>query len=442
MMFCVKISGFMVKDMGLAIGISVAIISLMIFMIIKFPKIKLGKFELQTFWIVPLVGIIVIFVLGLIDIDSALKGLVKSDSVNPIKILVLFFSMTFMSIILDELGFFEYMANLALKKCKTNQTRLFFSLYALTSILTVFTSNDIIILTFTPFIIFFTKSAKINPIPYLVSEFVAANTWSMMFIIGNPTNIYLATSFEIGFLEYFLKMALPTVVGGMVSLAILYLVFRKELKKEMIIEYHDVHVKSHKLVVSDVIILGFCTLVLVVSSYIGLEMYLVALACALMMLALLILYSIKKHNTVFLFDGFKRIPWSLAPFLVSMFIIVLTDDHYHITERIRASFNYGNDIFTYGISSTLMCNLINNIPMSVLYSSIIPSGNLKALFSTIIGSNIGAFLTPIGALAGIMWLSILKKYDIKYGFLSFMKYGVIVAIPTLVATLLTLMIVL
>ena len=439
---CAKISGFVEENMGLALGISVVIIALMIFMIIRFPKIKLGKFELQTFWIVPLIGIIVIFILGLIDIDSALKGLVKNDSVNPIKILILFFSMTFMSIILDELGFFEYMANLALKRCSTNQTKLFFSLYLLTSLLTIFTSNDIIILTFTPFIVFFTKSAKINPIPYLVSEFVAANTWSMMFIIGNPTNIYLATSFNIGFVEYFLKMVFPTIASGVTGLTILYLIFRKELKKEMVIEYHDVHVKSHKLVVSDVIILGFCTLVLVVSSYIGLEMYIVALSCALMMLAILILYSIKKHNTVFLFDGFKRIPWSLAPFLVSMFIIVLTDDHYQITEKIRASFNYSNDIFTYGISSTLMCNLINNIPMSVLYSSIIPSGNIKALFSTIIGSNIGAFLTPIGALAGIMWLSILKKYNIKYGFLSFIKYGVIVAIPTLLVALLTLLIVL
>ena len=71
------------------------------------------------------------------------------------------------------------------------------------AILTIFTSNDIVILTFTPFICYFSKNAKINPIPYLVAEFAAANTYSMMLIIGNPTNIYLATSASIDFISYF-----------------------------------------------------------------------------------------------------------------------------------------------------------------------------------------------------------------------------------------------
>ena len=79
--------------------------------------------------------------------------------------------------------------------------------------------------------------------------------------------------------------------------------------------------------------------------------------------------------------------------------------------------------------------------MSVLFSEIIPSNNLGALYATIIGSNIGAFLTPIGALAGIMWLSILKKHNVNYSFSSFIKYGVIVAIPTLIISLIGLMII-
>ena len=31
----------------------------------------------------------------------------------------------------------------------------------------------------------------------------------------------------------------------------------------------------------------------------------------------------------------------------------------------------------------------------------------------LIASNIAAFITPIGALAGIMWMSLLKSYDVK-----------------------------
>lgn len=94
-----------------------------------------------------------------------------------------------------------------------------------------------------------------------------------------------------------------------------------------------------------------------------------------------------------------------------------------------------SDILTYGVSSTLVANLINNIPMSVLYSAITETASPFAVYASVIGSNIGAFLTPVGALAGIMFTGLLKNLDVKFTFLDFLKYGVVVAIPTLFATL-------
>ena len=91
-----------------------------------------------------------------------------------------------------------------------------------------------------------------------------------------------------------------------------------------------------------------------------------------------------------------------------------------------------------------MSNLINNIPMSVLFSKVInftdPLSLNQAIYSTIIGSNIGAFLTPIGALAGIMFTDLVKRQEVKYSFVSFIKYGLIIAIPTLSVALLLLFI--
>jgi len=47
-------------------------------------------------------------------------------------------------------------------------------------------------------------------------------------------------------------------------------------------------------------------------------------------------------------------------------------------------------------------NLINNMPMGVLFFSLLAgSGDLTAIYATVIDSNIGAYLTPIGTLAGI-----------------------------------------
>jgi arsenical pump membrane protein len=77
--------------------------------------------------------------------------------------------------------------------------------------------------------------------------------------------------------------------------------------------------------------------------------------------------------------------------------------------------------------------------MSVLFCSIIesvaPAATKAAVFSAVIGSNVGAFLTPIGALAGIMWSSILKEHGHKFGYLDFLRIGVTIAIPTILTAL-------
>ncbi len=420
--------------------ISIITIILMIICIIKFPKINIKNVSIETFWIVPLISAILLLVIGVLPINDAIGGLTDSTNINPIKILVLFFSMTFLSIVLDELGFFDYIANVVLKHVKHSQMALFLLLYLITSILTVFTSNDIIILTFTPFIIFFSKKAKINPIPYLVSEFVAANTWSMFLIIGNPTNIYLASSFNVSFFEYMSKMALPTIAAGIVSLGILLLIFRKSLKEPLSVETNEVHIKNKPLLIINLICLSLCTLLLSISSYLPfeIEMYIISLSFSSILLIAVIVYSLVKRNGSLILNCFKRLPWTLLPFVLSMFIIVLSLKHTGVTNILTDILANGNHVFVYGIVSTVMCNFINNIPISVLFSEIIERGIESELYASIIGTNIGAFLTPIGALAGIMWLSLLKQNKVKFSFLTFTKYGSMIAIPTLLSALIAL----
>ncbi len=199
----------------------------MILSVLFFPKIKLGKLQIDSYWVVVLLGAAILLLCGQTDVRAIGLALIADTAVNPLKILVLFLCMAMLSVFLDELGFFRALAGFALRHAHSGQKRLFFSLYLMVAVLTVFTSNDIIILSFTPFICYFAREAKIDPLPYLAAEFVAANTWSMLLIIGNPTNIYLATAFGIDFISYFLVTALPTLAAGGVSLLLLFLLFRK-----------------------------------------------------------------------------------------------------------------------------------------------------------------------------------------------------------------------
>ena len=259
-----------------------------------------------------------------------------------------------------------------------------------------------------------------------------------MLIIGNPTNIYIGSNANLTFFSYLKVMALPTLFGGLTSLLILFLLFRNKLKEKIDATSEEIVIKDKFLLVVSLILLVICIILLAISNYINLEMYLVSLICALALLLFIIGNLIIHKDKTIIVNGLKRIPYSLFPFVISMFFIVLALEKQGITDNLKNVLNNTNTVFSYGTTSYLSCSLINNIPMSVLYSSI--SSDLGSIYSSIIGSNIGAFLTPIGALAGIMWLSILKKHEIKFNFLDFIKYGVIISIPTLAVSLLGLLI--
>ncbi len=432
--------------MTLTIIIAVLTCITLILSVLFVPKTSFKNFSFPAYPIAPILGAILLIVLGKISTDSVFNGLTSDNAVNPLKILTIFISMTTLSVFLDEVGFFSYLANKVLMKAKTSQIKLFLYFYIITSVLTVFTSNDIIILTFTPFICYFSKNAKINPIPYLVSEFVSANTWSMFLIIGNPTNIYLAGSADLNFFEYLKIMALPTLFGGLISLGLLLLFFRKSLKTPIFQTNENVKLKNKPLTIIGLIFLGATTILLAISNYIGIEMWIFSLSSAVLLFITVLIYKlIKKEKKTELVETLKRAPWILISFVLSMFIIVLTLDYQGVVEKIANLLGNNNTIFTYGYLSFISCNVINNIPMSVLFSQIIGTGLMNtslAVYATIAGSNIGAYLTPIGALAGIMWINILSKNDIKFSYLSFNKYGVIIGIPTMSATLLGLIIIL
>lgn len=423
--------------MTLSIIISAAACVAMIVAVLFYPKINIGCISLSSYWVVTLVGAILLLSTGAAELPGVISALLADTAINPLKILVLFISMTLLSIYLDELGFFRYLASTTLRRAGCSQMHLFFTLYVTVSILTVFTSNDIIILSFTPFICYFAKSANISPMPYLAAEFVAANTWSMALIIGNPTNIYLVTAAGGDFISYLVTMLFPTLISGTVAFFCLYFAFHKKLSQPIEATPEEVKLDDRLSLLVGIIHLAVCTILLAIGSYIGLQMWLVALVSALSLLTLTIIISfVRREAPVHTVASLKRAPWELIPFIISMFVVVESLHVNGVTDHIFRLLDTSAPIWSYGMTSFFAANLINNIPMSVLYSAILSGGaGEAAVYATVVGSNLGACLSPIGALAGIMWSSILKKHGLKFGYLDFLKIGITIAIPALIAAL-------
>ncbi|MCX6665113.1 MAG: SLC13 family permease [Euryarchaeota archaeon] len=434
--------------------------AVMIYLILRRPYlyIRLGirRIKLDTYFLGALIGPILIALFGILNYTQILRGLQGEGGLNPFGILILFLSMVFMSIFLDITGFFEYCARLALKFAGNSGRRLYFSIYIVVSILTIFTSNDIIILTFTPFIYYFAKNAEIDPIPYLIAEFFAANTWSMMLYIGNPTNILLAASFDIRFFEYFKYMFLPALTAGFVNMILLYIIFRKKVNKPI---KHEKSIKPIEAITDrsgaflGLCILAGCIIALAIAPYFHIDMWMISLGFAIALLVILLIRDsyhalLRKHIQTKRFvvkPTLRKMPLAIIPFVLALFITVEALRIYGITTDIGVFFRnivQGSQtiaVFLYGFTSAFTANILNNIPMTVAYVPIANAATqttmLPAILATTIGSNLGANITPIGALAGIMWMSILREKDVKITFKEFVKYGLLITPITLVACL-------
>ncbi len=434
-----------------------------IFLILRRPYLRFRarqrRLRLETYFLGALLGPVLLLSLGLLNFHQAVDGLSGTSGHSPLGILSLFLSMVFISIFLDITGFFEWCARRALRAAGGDGRRLFFALYATVALLTVFTSNDIIILTFTPFVCAVSRQGRINPVPYLMAEFFAANTWSMMLYVGNPTNILIASAFRLDFLEYTRWMFLPTLAAGLVNLAGLDLVFRREIRRPVAAAAGDpaAAITDRSGAVLGVILLAGCVLGLAAAPRLGIQIWAVALFFALALLGVLVVrrswvrllrQDPSLKGGVGLRATLQRMPWPIVPFILSLFVTVAALRHYGITSGVGrlAEEIFGREpvslVFAYGISSALAANILNNIPMTLAFASVMETLSGPALqaaaLATAAGSNLGANLTPLGALAGIMWMSILRWKRVRLGFLRFVLYGFLVTPISLAAALLVL----
>lgn len=420
------------------------------------------------YYISPLIGALLAVLLGVIDLGqvyTALIGMQFSQGIDfmhssgPFSTLVLFLSVAFVSLCLEVSGFFRYLAVRILQVVDGSGKKLFFTVFWISGLLALFTSNDILILTLTPFLIEFMDLAELDAVPYLVAEFFAANIFSMVFLIGNETNIIVAMAHELGFISFARLMVLPGLAGGIACFGALYLVFKDRI--DVVYKAEDlpqVDLDRWELVASS--LLAGTLLSLVVLSTFGFYLWHVALAWAAISFAIFVLPDTVEKcleraeaKELFIYRINEKMPWEVVPFLAGFFVLIhaflITGLTTSISNLLVSMTGQGlfETVFGVGILSTLSANLLNNIPMTVLLSEVLTgygSGieQLAALYSLVIGSNIGANITPIGALAGIMWMKMLNHEENRISFRQFFSVGWRATLPTAFACLLTLWILL
>ena len=385
------------------------------------------RFGIDRDWWIPVIAFGIAVGLSAVDMSA-----VRTAFAEKLDIIALIFSFSIMSEGLSASGFFRYLAYKIVALCEGNSTRLVLYMFTMTSAITFFTTNDIVVLVVTPIIVEVCYQAGIrNTKPILLSQFIAANTLSMGLLIGSPTNIIIAEELGIDFFDYLGLMLLPAFVAFVSSFLLITLIIREtELDSPRVFE--DLYIQPDYSMPQEVPepyftaqmrnwILIFSTFVALVAivTFLRASLFWCAVPATLIALG----YWVRSDDHTSPAVGpLKRLPFGVFFFGMTFFIFAESfSDTAFFTATVvpAAEALVGTQpvvaSLTGVLGSGLVVNVFNDLPAAALIAQLLSqlefgSSVVRTIFvqASLAGLNIGTYLTQAGALAGLIWFNQLR----------------------------------
>ena len=131
-----------------------------------------------------------------------------------------------MAITLDISGILQAAAFWVSNQGGNNGRKLYFYFYVLLTFVSMVIGNDPVILSGTAFLVYYTAATGLEPMAWLIAEFAAANTASMVLFVGNPTNVVICEGFQVNNAAFTAYTILPFIACNLACYAALAFQFR------------------------------------------------------------------------------------------------------------------------------------------------------------------------------------------------------------------------
>lgn len=409
----------------------------------------------------PAIGAAVLIMAGIVTVAD-LYQIVHIVSGAAITIL----STIVMSIVLENIGLFRWAAYNIVRRAKGSGILLYWYVILLCFLMTLFFNNDGSILITTPIIIQIVTILNLKmheKIPYLVAGALVATASSAPIGVSNLANLIALNIVGLDLNTYTYYMFLPSMLGISSIVILLFLYFYKEIPRRIsgfppaasspyppdvprgyyslgIVEkwahHHENRPNStyHPLAGSaeanketiDWWLFRVCLFLVVViragffaGSAVGIPIEWIAVFGALL-LVVLRTFRIRKSPV----DVLKKTPWHIILFAFSIYVIVFSLHNIGLTafivNHLKGLILMGDfhAVISYGLFITVMSNLLNNLPSVMIGTLALTDMGLSehtmqvSYLANIIGSDIGSLLTPVGTLATLIWMYLLRKNNI------------------------------
>ncbi|MEA1879463.1 MAG: arsenic transporter [Campylobacterota bacterium] len=392
-----------------------------------------------------IVGAAVALLLGVVNFDDVLT---VTDIVWDATLA--FIGIILLSMVLDEIGFFEWAALKMVKLSKGNGNLMFLYILLLGAFVAALFANDGAALILTPILLAKMKHLDMKPLAvfaFLMAGGFIGDSASNPLVISNLTNIVTAGYFDIGFWEYAKNMFLPNLLAVIASLVVLWLYFRKDIPKQIDIENlptPESVIKNQTMFRLSWWFLGLLMIGYFIGDYFNLPISLFALGGALIFLAIANHFKATSPMATI-----KSAPWQVVWFSIGLYVVVYGLKNAGLTDTVAswivllqeqgdATAIIGTGFLAAGLSS-IMNNMPTIMVMDIAIDQVGYVGNEALVYANILGSNLGPKMTPIGSLATLLWLHVLAQKGVKIGWIEYMKVGLVITPPVLLVALLGLL---
>jgi arsenical pump membrane protein len=386
------------------------------------------------------VGALAMVVLGWVDLADLrqIVSMTWSATLTLVALLLL-------TRVLDEAGLFAWSAASLAHRFAHSRRKAWFAFAAMSVATTMLLANDGSIVILTPILAEMAGMlawSRQRSLPFIWASGFLIDAASTPLVMGNLTNLLAADARHLSFAAYW-QMNAPGFVGALIgSMAILWLVFGRQL---------DGQLEADALPAPETFIrdrsafrLGWLTLGALVTAYAVNQIWpmpvvaIVGAAAAVMVAVAAWRWPRRVGSMV------RQAPWDIIVFAMAMFVVVWgagkagwSDALLHLWLPFAGS--AAGTVLVVGITISLLSAVANNLPALLIALLVIPAlpaaVQPAATAAALIGSNIGCKLTPYGSLATLLWLDQLRRHGVTLSWGEVLKMGCRLTPPAVAAAL-------